>query len=68
MKEQTQPDPTWVKTINCTPYKIIFETDENDDEYDIYNKKGKRVGVLRNFKGFFQFFLTSKKQTYVIGI
>ena len=52
----TETESTWAKNFNCTPYTIIFETEANDGVYDIFDKKGKRVGVLHNFKGFFDNF------------
>jgi hypothetical protein len=53
----SEKDPIWIKTINCTSYTIIFDSDVNDNEYQITDKKGTRVGTLRNLQGFlFNFF------------
>jgi hypothetical protein len=53
-KEYSGQDPIWIKTVNCTPYAIIFNPSEainQDVEYQIINKKGKQVGILRNTQG-----------------
>lgn len=53
VKAYGKTDTDWIRTINCTSYTIIFEipSEASDVEYEIRNKKGKPVGILRNSKG-----------------
>lgn len=64
VKAYSKTDQTWIKTINCTSYTIIFNipNEANDVEYDIMDKNGKRVGKLQNRQGFslISFFLNFK--------
>lgn len=58
-KEYSGQAPVWIKTVKCTPYTIIFNkpSETHDDEYDIIDKNGKHVGILRNSQGLFLFFI-----------
>ena len=57
--EYTGQKPVWIKTVKCTPYTIIFNnpSEIQDDEYAIIDKKGKHVGILKNSKGSFFYFI-----------
>lgn len=65
LKEYSGQDAVWIKTVNCTPYTIIFDipSDANEKEYKIINAKGKHVGTLKNSQGsndfLFFFFVSS---------
>lgn len=53
LSELSNPNPSWIKTIKCKPYAIVFEkTDALEIEYYITDKNGTKVGVLRRYEGF----------------
>lgn len=58
MEEYSGQKPVWIKTVQCAPYTLIFNnpSETHDVEYDIIDKTGKHVGILRNSQGLFLFY------------